>query len=246
VWVENCPNFAAFPPDFQADHYWVGRCPLFAGFPPDLRAQHVMVRFCPLFAGFAPGGQADHYWMENCPNFVGFPPGLRAQRVTVRFCAAFVGFAPGGQADEVRVTRCPNFNFHHVPSGGEFFWNDVRVEARVLDLLAQPATLTAQAILHERNVEIRRVMLERMGYARFIRESQAATLDQDSDAGGVRRLLKIAFPNDEDLVVVTYHCPSTGRQYVTRVPPTTRTCHQALAWIAGFDDPHHYKLVAES
>jgi hypothetical protein len=30
------------------------------------------------------------------------------------------------------------------------------------------------------------------------------------------------------------------------VPPNMRTCHQAAAWIAGFDNPKDYRLVAES
>jgi hypothetical protein len=52
--------------------------------------------------------------------------------------------------------------------------------------------------------------------------------------------------DDEDLVCVSVICPSTGRQYVIRVPPTVTTCHQAIAWVAGFDDPDQYRPVAES
>ncbi|NOK61345.1 MAG: hypothetical protein GFH27_549305n114 [Chloroflexi bacterium AL-W] len=51
---------------------------------------------------------------------------------------------------------------------------------------------------------------------------------------------------DEDLVCVSVICPSTGRQYLIRVPPQTRTCHQAAAWIAGFDDPNAYQPIAET
>jgi hypothetical protein len=41
-------------------------------------------------------------------------------------------------------------------------------------------------------------------------------------------------------------CPSTGRQYVLRVPPTMRSCRQAAAWIAGYDNPADYRPLAET
>ena len=40
--------------------------------------------------------------------------------------------------------------------------------------------------------------------------------------------------------------PATGRRYVLRVPPQTRTCRQAAAWIAGFDNPDDYQPLAET
>jgi hypothetical protein len=42
------------------------------------------------------------------------------------------------------------------------------------------------------------------------------------------------------------HCPSTGRQYIIRVPPTTPTCRHAAAWIAGFDNPDDYQPLIET
>ena len=71
-------------------------------------------------------------------------------------------------------------------------------------------------------------------------EAGARTLDRDTDAGGPRQLLHIAIPEDEDLVGLNCFCPSTGRQYLLRVPPSLTTCHQAAAWLAGFDDPDRY------
>ncbi len=49
-----------------------------------------------------------------------------------------------------------------------------------------------------------------------------------------------------DLVEMSCFCPSTGRQYMIRVPPNTATCRQAAAWIAGFDDPDDYHPVLET
>jgi hypothetical protein len=89
-------------------------------------------------------------------------------------------------------------------------------------------------------------MLERYGLDRFMVDAEAETLDEDSDAGGKRRLLRLKLEGDEDLVCVTVVCPSTERQFVLRVPPTMRTCRQAIAWTAGFDDPDMYHPMVET
>ncbi len=122
-------------------------------------------------------------------------------------------------------------------------WRGIPVEKRVV---FQPETITTQEILEEVNTELRRVKLERMGYERFVQEAQAEVLDQDQDPGGERKLLRIEIPDDEPLVCVSVRCPSTGRLYVLRVPPTMETCQQAVAWIAGFDDPDAYNPLIET
>ena len=66
------------------------------------------------------------------------------------------------------------------------------------------------------------------------------------DRGGPRRLVRVELKNDEALVCVSVICPSTDRRYVIRVPPTMTTCHQAVAWVAGFDDPDEYQPLAET
>ena len=122
-------------------------------------------------------------------------------------------------------------------------WNGVSVDARTA---FAPDTITGQEILNTANLELRRVKLERIGYERFIAEVGGLILDRDRDPGGDRKLVRIPFDDDEDVVVVCVTCPSTGRDYVLRVPPWTRTCREAAAWIAGFDDPDQYQPVIEA
>jgi hypothetical protein len=127
--------------------------------------------------------------------------------------------------------------------GVQLRWRGVAVDERVA---FSPELITAEEILAEPNAERRRVLLERMGYDAFLAHAKATTLDEDRDSGGPRRLVRVPMNGDEDLACVSVICPSTGRQYVIRVPPTMTTCHQAVAWVAGFDDPDVYKPVAES
>lgn len=127
--------------------------------------------------------------------------------------------------------------------GVRLCWRGVRIDERIA---FHPETITVEEILHEPNAEVRRVLLERVGFEWFVLRAGAEVLDTDRDTGGERRLLRIALPGDEDLVCVAVFCPSTGRQYVLRVPPQMCTCRQAVAWTAGFDDAEAYQPLAET
>jgi len=122
-------------------------------------------------------------------------------------------------------------------------WRGVRVDERIA---FRPDELTARDALNEKNAERRRVMIERIGYHRFAAESGAKTLDEDTDPGGERKLLHMALSGDEPLVGLSCRCPSTGRHYFLRVPPNMKTCHQAAAWVAGYDNPALYKPELET
>ncbi len=110
----------------------------------------------------------------------------------------------------------------------------------------QPETITSQEVLAEQNAEKRRVLLERMGYDRFMEQAEAKILNEDMDRGGSRQLLRVEMTGDEALVCLSVLDPSTGRQYLLCVPPTMTTCHQAAAWIAGFDNPADYHPSIET
>ena len=127
--------------------------------------------------------------------------------------------------------------------GVELHWRGVRIDRRIA---FQPETITAREVLGARNVELRRVLMERMGYENFMQQTQAKVWDTDTDPGGTRRLLCVPIPHDEPLVCLAVRCPSTGREYMLRVPPTIHTCHQAAAWIAGFDNPDAYRPIQET
>ena len=160
----------------------------------------------------------------NCPQITELPAGLNV--------ASWIEIAGSG------LTSLPK----HLQGVG-LRWRGVMVD----EITAfQPEKLTAKIALKERNAERRRVMIERMGFDRFVRDAGAEKLDADRDTGGTRELLKVAMVRDEDIVVLSCSCPSTARHYLLRVPPTMKSCHQAAAWMAGFDDPKLYKPVKET
>jgi uncharacterized protein DUF6745 len=172
------------------------------------------------------------------------PESTRIAQLDLRGCSGIRELGPG-----IEVTSwldVADSGLSGLPPGARVArlrWRGVPVEARVA---FRPQTVTADEVLATPNVELRRVLLERMGYERFLADAGATVLDADHDPGGPRQLLTVPLKEDEPLVCVAVCCPSIGRRYVIRVPPHTRTCRQAAAWIAGFDDPDAYHPIAET
>ncbi|MFJ6572753.1 DUF6745 domain-containing protein [Streptomyces sp. NPDC091292] len=102
------------------------------------------------------------------------------------------------------------------------------------DFLKELSALTPERIREEENAELRRVMLEHFGYDRYLTESGAVPVHRDET--GV--LWRIALTGDEDVVMVevvnsTPEPDGTSRTYWLRVPPTTRTAKEGVAWTFG-------------
>ena len=140
----------------------------------------------------------------------------------------------------------------HVPltleNKARFRWRGFEVPAAVL---FRPESVMPWEILGQRNAELRRIMLERVGLEKVLERAGATVLDRDTDAGGERRLLVIPtgplqWHIYERSQYLACQCPSTGRQYLLRVPPDMTSCRQAAAWLAGFQNPDDYCPVQET
>ena len=88
---------------------------------------------------------------------------------------------------------------------------------------------------------MRRVLIERFGHERYLRESDACKVAVD-DMGTLRRL---ELPAGEPFAVVevldsTPQPDGSCRRYFLRVPPHVQTPREAVAWTFGFDDPREY------
>ncbi|MFE8911201.1 DUF6745 domain-containing protein [Streptomyces globisporus] len=112
-------------------------------------------------------------------------------------------------------------------------WRGMPVPAAFLDELP---SLTPERIRAEENAELRRVMLEYYGYDRYLTESGADPVHRDET--GI--LWRIALDGDEDVVMVevvnsTPEPDGTYRTYWLRVPPTTWTAKDGVAWTFGLE-----------
>ncbi|MFF5920526.1 DUF6745 domain-containing protein [Streptomyces flavochromogenes] len=122
-----------------------------------------------------------------------------------------------------------------------YAWRGMTVPA---DFLAGLAGLTPERIGQEENAELRRVMLEYYGYDRYLTASGAR--HEHRDETGV--LWRIELADDEDVVMVevvnsTPEPDGSHRTYWLRVPPTTRTAREGVAWTFGLRPEVYEPLV---
>ncbi|QDY81378.1 hypothetical protein FQU76_29395 [Streptomyces qinzhouensis] len=115
-----------------------------------------------------------------------------------------------------------------------YAWRGMPVPAAFLDELP---SIDPARIQREENAELRRVMLEFYGYDRYLAESGARPVHKD-EAG---TLWRIRMDGDEDVVMVevinsTPEPDGTYRTYWLRVPPTTGTAKEGVAWTFGLDE----------
>jgi hypothetical protein len=108
-----------------------------------------------------------------------------------------------------------------------YAWHGVRVPEQVI---TSPATLDPAAILAEQNAEVRRVMIERFGAERLMREAGATKRAVD-DWG---TLWELPLPRGETLTMVEVVNGSpepdgSWKHYWLRVNPTAKTPLEAIA-----------------
>ncbi|WP_433078332.1 DUF6745 domain-containing protein [Dactylosporangium sp. CA-052675] len=120
-------------------------------------------------------------------------------------------------------------------------WRGMPIPSELVDRLGR---LTYRQIAGERNAELRRVMLEHFGYERYLREAGAHRVSQDETG----TLWRLNFSDDEPLVMVevvnsTPEPDGTSRVYWLRVPPTTRTAREGVAWTFGLTEAEYRPLI---
>ncbi len=245
--LSNCTSLESLPAGLKTGTLILRNCTALHTLPEGLTASFLDISGCIGITSWPEEATVSvgRFTAANCTQIAKLPPWLKLlSQLDLHGCVSLAEIP-----EDLRVTGwidLANTQIRELPPGcrdAQLRWRSARIDERIA---FHPETITAEEILAEENVELRRVKLERMGYATFLEKAQAEIIDEDSDAGGPRRLLRIAMENDEDLVCVAVLCPSTGRQYVIRVPPTMESCHQAVAWIAGFDDPDAYRPLAET
>jgi len=117
-----------------------------------------------------------------------------------------------------------------------------RLRDLVLLVKLEKGTLTARDVLRCRNAIIRQFLLERLGYERFIEELGCRVIHRDGES----ELIMVPMRKDEEpIFLVKVRDPSTGRLHLLRVPPSVRTCREAIAWTFGLE-AHEYNPIKET
>ena len=102
-----------------------------------------------------------------------------------------------------------------------------------------PNEWRSQWLLEEDNAELRRVLIQRIGYERICQELQAIELDNWQEY----TLLKInADVDEEPIYLLKITCPSTGHIHVLRVPPDMTSAREAIRWVNWGIDPEEFSV----
>ncbi len=106
--------------------------------------------------------------------------------------------------------------------------------------ILRPDALTINEILSERNVEVRRIMIERYGPEKLLKQT-GKVLDRSKSG----TLYALELDREESIVMLEVTCPSTERKFWLRVPPNMRKAREAVAWSFGLS-ASAYRPVAET
>jgi hypothetical protein len=145
-----------------------------------------------------------------------------------------------------------------------YFWHGVLVPAFVV---THPEWITVEDIKQEENAEVRRVMVERMGWHRFIEESQTKTIHSDTLQSKFPKLEPAAMVDnanpealeyligderaelleselirdfeDRPLKFARLVCPSTGKVYVQRVAHNEKRVYEAVGRSFGLSEAEY-------
>ena len=175
------------------------------------------------------------------------------------------------KVDDQNRPHCAEGPSHQWRDGWSlYFFHGVAIPEAQSHIITNPETITIAEIEAEQNAEIRRVMMERYGYERYIQDCDAEVVDScpvDYPIVGLRdaKLLVKSVLEDEDIVFVdllnsTPEPDGTIKRYLMRVDPNayngdaSRVCQAAAAstWrdeLTGdftFEDWRDYAPVFES
>jgi hypothetical protein len=102
-----------------------------------------------------------------------------------------------------------------------------------------PNQWQAKWLIEEDNAELRRVLIQGIGYDKIAQELGAIELDSYQEY----TLLKIDTDIDvESIYLLKMTCPSTGFIHVLRVPPDVGSAREAIAWVNWGINPEEFSV----
>jgi hypothetical protein len=109
-----------------------------------------------------------------------------------------------------------------------YAWHGVIVPKKVI---MHPEQLSRKDWINQSNVEVRRVIQERLGMERFVELMGGKCIDK----GKRGRLIEVDLGNGPERIAhyVQVQDSSTERQYYLRVPPSITKADEAIAWTFG-------------
>ncbi len=123
------------------------------------------------------------------------------------------------------------------------YWHGWQIPSCVV---TRPEAITVAVIHGQENIELRRLLIERYGLSRYLRDVGAKPVHQDACGALYRTGMLTDKPITFVLVVNSTPEPDGSfKEYWLRVPPETRTAREAVAYTFGLD-AESYRPVVET
>jgi internalin A len=106
-----------------------------------------------------------------------------------------------------------------------YYYHGVRLPEKYGQL--HPNQWQSQWLLAEENAEVRRVLIQGIGYDRLCQELSAKQIDSWQEYA----LLQIDNADVEPICLLKMTCPSTGFIHALRVPPDLTSAREAIRWV---------------
>ncbi|WP_373541017.1 leucine-rich repeat domain-containing protein [Chamaesiphon sp.] len=102
-------------------------------------------------------------------------------------------------------------------------------------------------LLNEDNAEIRRALVEQIGYERICKELNAITIDTWREytllkIDGLERIENLENIDTEPMVLLKMTCPSTAHIHILRVPPEMVSAEAAIVWVNHGIHPDRFSI----
>ena len=171
---------------------------------------------------------------------------LRCQKLLFEHCGFIFPFEKiCAVCDRPRHLRFDSQNRLHAEGepaiefadGWNFYYNHgVRLPEEYGQL--HPNQWQSQWLLAEENAELRRVLIQGIGYDRLCQELSAKQIDSWQEYA----LLQIDNADVEPICLLKMTCPSTGFIHALRVPPYLTSAREAIRWVNWDIDPEEFSV----
>jgi hypothetical protein len=137
----------------------------------------------------------------------------------------------------LQVELVDGVNRLHSEDGPSIEWSDgyalwhLHGVAVPCHVVLKPESITIAEINAEKNAEVRRIMIERMGWTRYLSEAGARIIETRRD--DIQATTESLMETTDGARVLVCACPSTARVYAMRVPREIASCQRAQQWLAG-------------
>ncbi|MBD2009511.1 leucine-rich repeat domain-containing protein [Microcoleus sp. FACHB-45] len=118
-----------------------------------------------------------------------------------------------------------------------YYYHGVRLPEKYGQV--HPNKWESQWLLSEENAELKRLLIQGIGYERIIQELSAKQIDSWQEYA----LLQIYNGSDwEPICLLKMTCPSTGFIHALRVPPNLTSARKAIRWVNWGIDPEEFSV----